>query len=106
MLTNKRASASCRDRGKGWVDGGPCACPRAGMIRLCHGIPTDHVATRTGTRPPPIPTFTHCLYRIRDTSLPILVVNPHSVYEATSSVGAAVGVVRSTPGRVTSIQTK
>jgi len=42
---------------------GPCACPRWSAIRLLHETRTNPVATRTGTRPPPIPSSTPCPYR-------------------------------------------
>src|SRR5579863_8626779 len=78
-----RRASSCRDRGRGWADAGalclsscgydPSASPDAGRMH--------RIATRTSTRPPPIPTSTPCPYRIPGPHaalpLPLPVVSIH-----------------------------
>src|SRR5258708_27739349 len=56
---------------------GPCACPLWSVILLFHGTPTTPGGTRTGTRPPPIPSSTPCPYRRGADPFPVLVVNIH-----------------------------
>src|SRR5579859_1865199 len=50
--------------GDGWMRG-PCACPRAKAIRFLYATSPNRVATRTGTRPPPILTSTPCPYSMK-----------------------------------------
>ena len=52
---------------RGWVGWmrGPCACPRGSATILLHGTQANRVATRTSTRPPPVPASTPCPYRTR-----------------------------------------
>ena len=42
---------------------GPCACPGGNRIRPGLVKQTDRTPTRTGTRPPPLPSSTPCPYR-------------------------------------------
>ena len=48
--------------GVGWMRG-PCACPGGSATMMPHGTQANRVATRTSTRPPPIPTSAPCPYR-------------------------------------------
>src|SRR5579872_4947696 len=65
--------------GDGWM-WGPCACPRpVHVIRQDIIKPRrNHTATRTSTRPPPLPTSAPCPYRTRTRPpLPFLIVKNH-----------------------------
>src|SRR5216684_3591056 len=62
--------------GVGWMRG-PCACPRPSVTILPHGTPTNRIATRTSTRPPPCPSSAPCPYRTGIHAFPSLVVNNH-----------------------------
>src|SRR5690349_2090654 len=42
---------------------GPGACPRTNTIRWHHKTRTNRVASRTGTRPPPLSASAPCPYR-------------------------------------------
>ncbi len=48
--------------GVGWMRG-PCACPRGNALRLGSVRHDGRTATRTSTRPPPVPTSAPCPYR-------------------------------------------
>jgi hypothetical protein len=59
----KRGLRPVGTRGCGEGMRGPCACPRGDTTMLPDGTPTNRAATRTSTRPPPIPTSAPCPYR-------------------------------------------
>src|ERR1700730_8602420 len=44
---------------------GPCACLHWAMIMLPDGTQANRIATRTSTRPPPVPASAPCPYRTR-----------------------------------------
>jgi len=55
---------------------GPCACPPGDATLVPHLL-MNRLASRTGTRPPPIPSSTPCPYRTSTGAWPILSVNVH-----------------------------
>ena len=61
------ARASCRDKGRGWVDEGALCSSSSGVRHSArhHEIQTNRIATRTSTRHPPIPASAPCPYRKR-----------------------------------------
>src|SRR5579859_4654814 len=64
---------------EGW---GPCACPRAEMIRWHHATQRILGRRRTGTRPPPFLTTSPCPYRMVKSSLPDSVGKIHQDVES------------------------
>ena len=60
-----RGLAFCRDKGRSGVDVGALCLSSSGVHNPAkhHTNPTESSATRTSTRPPPIPTSTPCPYR-------------------------------------------
>src|ERR1700680_1974687 len=58
----------------GRVEGrGPCACPCCHPLRAKAMTQTSRTPTRTGTRPPPIPSSTPCPYRTVRCTLPMVI---------------------------------
>src|SRR5579871_5507213 len=81
---------------------GPCACPRRHPIRLDFVTQMNHVATRTGTRPPPY----HIIYPLslqmeNDVSrhAPFLIRLSTSIRERTSTNPAFAQTPGSSPRR-------
>jgi len=64
-IGEEKHPASCRDKGRGWVDVGALCLSSVGDDSSAspHGTRTNHVLTRTSTRPPPFSTSTPCPYR-------------------------------------------
>src|SRR5713101_6136332 len=63
---------SCRDKGRGGVDGGGLVLVLVGVRPGCSTkSPLARVATRTSTRPPPCPTSAPCPYRTGTRAFPI-----------------------------------